>query len=102
MVSIDVNTGRYKGKENLEQTVLKTNLDASIEIARQLRLRDIGGIIVVDFIDMVDPKNRQELINQFEESLKSDRSPTTISDITDRGLVEMTRKRVRGGILQID
>ncbi len=98
LVSIDVNTGRYKGKESLEETVLKTNLEAAREIARQLRLRDTGGIIVVDFIDMMEPKNRQELIDEFEKALKSDRSPTTISEITDLGLVEMTRKRVRGDL----
>jgi len=90
---IDVNTGKFVGGSNLSETILKTNLDAAAEIARQLRLRDIGGIIVIDFIDMSNPRDRQQVLRALETALKKDRSRTKISGISGLGLVEMTRKR---------
>lgn len=90
---IDVNTGKFVGGSNLSETILKTNLDAAAEIARQLRLRDIGGIIVIDFIDMANPRDRQQVLRALEAALKKDRSRTKISGISGLGLVEMTRKR---------
>lgn len=90
---IDVNTGKFVGGGSLSETILKTNLDAANEIARQLRLRDIGGIIVIDFIDMNNPKDRQQVIKALEAALKKDRARTKISSISGLGLVEMTRKR---------
>ncbi len=95
LVTIDVNTGKYVGKKNLEDTVLQTNLEAAVEIARQLRLRDLGGIIIIDFIDMVKEKNRALVLEQLGKALKQDRSRSNILQITDLGLVEMTRKRVK-------
>jgi ribonuclease G len=92
---IDVNTGKFTGRTNLEDTVYKTNLEAAKEVARQVRLRDMGGIIIVDFIDMESPKRRAEVIRTLTEALKDDRSKPTMSEITELGLVEMTRKRVR-------
>jgi len=90
---IDVNTGKYTGGANLAETIFKTNVDAANEIARQLRLRDIGGIIVIDFIDMSNPRDRQAVMKALETALKKDRSRTKISSISQLGLVEMTRKR---------
>lgn len=90
---IDVNTGKYVGSSSLNETIVKTNLDAAVEIARQLRLRDIGGIIVIDFIDMNNPRDKQQVIRALESALKKDRSRTKISSISALGLVEMTRKR---------
>ncbi|AFK87113.1 MULTISPECIES: Rne/Rng family ribonuclease [Thermoanaerobacterium] len=95
---IDVNTGKYTGKSSLQETILKTNIEAAKEIALQLRLRDIGGIIVVDFIDMDSDNDRQKLLKVFEESLKSDRSKCSVLGFTHLGLVEMTRKRVRSNV----
>ncbi len=95
MTVIDVNTGRYVGKHNLEETVLRTNLEAATEIARQLRLRDIGGIIIIDFIDMRSKENQDKLIDHFQELLKRDRSRSHIYPLTELGLLQMTRKRVR-------
>jgi ribonuclease G len=95
LVAIDVNTGRYVGKNSLEETALKTNLEAVKEIVRQLTLRDLGGIIVVDFIDMEEPENRERVFSELEQALKDDRSKTKILQISDFGLVEITRKRVR-------
>ena len=92
---IDVNTGKYVGKHSLSDTVFQTNCEAAKEIARQLRLRDIGGIIVIDFIDMEAPEQRQELLNQLREYLRYDRTRTNLAGITSLGLVEMTRKKVR-------
>jgi len=99
LVTIDVNTGRYVGKRNQEETVLNTNLEAAREIARQLRLRDIGGIIVIDFIDMKSAKNRNKLMDEFQNALRRDRSKTTVAPISEFGLVEMTRQRVRPSLL---
>jgi ribonuclease G len=91
----DVNTGRYVGSTSLAQTVLDTNLEAATEIARQLRLRDIGGIIIVDFIDMEVQEHRQRVLNRLEEHLRRDRTRSHVLGLTELGLVEMTRKKVR-------
>jgi len=91
---IDVNTGKYIGADNLEDTVVKTNLDAVVEIARQLRLRDIGGIIIIDFIDMNDEEHKRMIINALKNALKKDRTKTTVVGMTGLGLIEMTRKKV--------
>ncbi|MBN2183893.1 MAG: Rne/Rng family ribonuclease [Candidatus Krumholzibacteriota bacterium] len=99
LVSIDVNTGRFTGKKNQEDTILQTNLIAAREIARQLRLRDIGGIIVIDFIDMEREENRKKVYNEFRTCLKKDRSRARISPISDLGLIEVSRKRVRPSLL---
>jgi ribonuclease G len=95
LTAIDVNTGRFVGKHNLEDTILKTNLEAVKEIAYQLRLRNIGGIIIIDFIDMEKEVNREKVFTALEEALKGDKSKTNILKISELGLVEMTRKRVR-------
>ncbi|HEY6843739.1 MAG TPA: Rne/Rng family ribonuclease [Thermoanaerobaculia bacterium] len=95
LVAIDVNTGKYVGKKNLEETVFRTNLEAAKEIVRQIRLRDLGGIIVLDFIDMEEVSNRAALFEAFENEIKKDRSKTKILQISEFGLIEMTRKRVR-------
>jgi ribonuclease G len=96
--AVDVNTGRFVGKHNLEDTILKTNLEAVKEIAYQLRLRNIGGIIIIDFIDMEKEVNREKVYGALEEALKADKSKTNILKISELGLVEMTRKRVRENI----
>ena len=95
LVAIDVNTGKYVGKRNLEETVFRTNLEAAREIVRQVRLRDLGGIIVLDFIDMETPENRTALFEALEQEIRKDRSKTKILQISEFGLIEMTRKRVR-------
>jgi ribonuclease G len=96
LVAIDINTGKYVGKSSrLEDTIVKTNLDAVPEIVRQIRLRDLGGIIVIDFIDMDDRKNRYKVMAALEEALKSDRAPTKVLQFNDFGLVAITRKRVK-------
>jgi ribonuclease G len=104
LVAIDVNTGRFTGKGTgkgrLEDTVLKTNLEAAEEIARQARLRDLGGIIVCDFIDMRYERNRDALFKTLQESLKSDRAKTTVSEISELGMIEMTRKRVKNNLVK--
>jgi ribonuclease E len=97
---IDVNTGKNVGTSNLEETVYRNNLEAAEEIARQLRLRDIGGIIVIDFIDMEVRANRAEVARVFREALARDKTRTQVSDISDLGLVEMTRKRVSEGLVE--
>ena len=98
LTAIDVNTGRFVGKHNLEDTILKTNLEAVKEIAYQLRLRNIGGIIIIDFIDMEKEVNRDKVFAALDEALKGDKSKTNILKISELGLVEMTRKRVRESI----
>ncbi len=98
LTAIDVNTGSYTGKKSLEDTVLKTNLEASIEVVRQLRLRDIGGIIVIDFIDMENPDNRVRVLETLETELERDRTKTQVVTLSDLGLVEMTRKNVTEGL----
>lgn len=95
LVTIDVNTGKYVGKEDLRETVLKTNLEAAREIARQLRLRDIGGLIVIDFIDMESPEHQALVVNELRAALRRDRAKSSISPISEFGLVEMTRQRIR-------
>jgi ribonuclease G len=95
MTVIDVNTGKFVGKEELEDTILKTNLEALKEIAYQIRLRNLGGIIIVDFIDMEKYENRDRVFNAFTEAMKKDRAKNTISHISELGLIQMTRKRVR-------
>lgn len=95
LIAIDVNTGKFTGKKQLEDTVFTVNMEAAEEIARQVRLRDLGGIIVVDFIDMDLGKNRQKLLQHFSEKLKDDPAKTTISEINELGMIEMTRKRVK-------
>jgi ribonuclease G len=93
MTTIDVNTGGYVGHRNLEETIYKTNLEAAQTIARQLRLRNLGGIIIIDFIDMLDEEHRRQVMRSFERALARDHVKTTVTDISALGLVEMTRKR---------
>lgn len=95
LVAIDVNTGRYVGRRNLEDTILKTNLEAVKEIAYQLRLRNCGGIIVLDFIDMEKEVNRERVLLALKDELQKDRAKTNVLNMSDLGLVEMTRKRTR-------
>ena len=97
---IDVNTGKFVGKNSLDETVYKNNLEAAEEIARQLRLRDIGGIIVIDFIDMISLNKQQNLINKFREELAKDKTRTQVFDVSRLGLVEMTRKNVSAGLVE--
>ncbi len=99
LVAIDVNTGRYVGKRDQEETILETNLLAAREIPRQLRLRDIGGIIVIDFIDMEKEANRRKLLGELRQSLRKDRSRSKAFAVSDLGLVEVSRKRVRPSLL---
>lgn len=101
LVAIDVNTGRYVGKRNLADTILKTNLEAAKEIAYQLRLRNIGGIIIIDFIDMEREGDREKVYQALEDALKKDRQKMNIFKISELGLVEMTRKRTRENISRI-
>jgi ribonuclease G len=98
LVSIDVNSGKFVGSRRPEETVLKTNLEAADEIARQLRLRDLGGIIVVDFIDMDRPEHRNLVIEALEQALTRDRSRTNIVGLSELGLLQLTRKRTRVGL----
>lgn len=98
LVSIDVNTGRFTGKKDAEKTILKTNMEAAREVARQLRLRDIGGIIVVDFIDMDEQTNRDRVLHELRSHLGRDRARTKAFEVSHLGLVEMTRQRVRPSI----
>jgi ribonuclease E len=97
---IDVNTGKNVGKSNLEETVFRNNLEAAEEIAKQLRLRDIGGIIVIDFIDMEIKRNRDQVVQTFETALARDKTRTQVSGVSDLGLVEMTRRRIGEGLLE--
>jgi ribonuclease E len=97
---IDVNTGRYVGQSNLEDTVLQNNLESAEEIARQLRLRDIGGIIVIDFIDMEVERNQEAVLLRLREHLAKDKMRTQVFDVSNLGLVEMTRKNVSAGLLE--
>lgn len=101
VTAIDVNTGKFIGTTSLADTILKTNLDAATEIARQLRLRDLGGIIILDFIDMANPKDRQHLMTALEKALKKDRVRTKITYLSPLGLIEMTRKRTGESLTQI-
>ncbi len=100
LTAIDVNTGRFVGRSSLEETVLRNNLEAAREIVRQLRLRDIGGIIVIDFIDMIESRNRKEVLEVLESELAKDRTKTYVVELSRLGLVEMTRKRVSEGLIE--
>jgi ribonuclease G len=100
LTSIDVNTGRYTGKKDPESTILRTNLEAAREVARQLRLRDIGGIVVVDFIDMETRGNRDKVLQELRTHLGRDRARTRAFAVSELGLIEMTRQRVRPSLLQ--
>ena len=93
MTTVDVNTGAFLGHRNLEETVYRTNLEAAQAVARQLRLRNLGGIIIIDFIDMNDPEHRRQVLRQLEKSLSRDHAKTTVYEFSPLGLVEMTRKR---------
>jgi ribonuclease G len=95
LVAIDVNSGKYVGSDDQETMILKTNLDAARSIAHQLRLRDLGGLIVIDFIDMRSRENEQAVLREFKRCLRNDRAKYSISDFSEYGLVEMTRKRIR-------
>lgn len=95
LVAIDVNTGRYVGKHNFDETILKTNLEAVKEIAYQVRLRNIGGIIIIDFIDMKKEQHKEKVMAQMNEAMKKDKSQTNVLPLTELGLVQMTRKRIR-------
>jgi ribonuclease G len=99
LTAVDVNTGRFVGKKSLEDTITQTNLEASREVAEQLRIRSIGGMIVVDFIDMDRPSNRDKVMRAFNEFLRKDRSKAAVTRISELGLVEMTRKRTRESLL---
>jgi ribonuclease G len=101
LVAVDVNTGRYVGKHNLEETILKTNLEAVKEIAYQIRLRDIGGIIIIDFIDMVKKSNQEKVFNALKEAVKKDRSKTHILPMSEMGLIQMTRKRIKKSLTRM-
>ncbi len=101
MTTVDVNTGGFVGHRNLGETILKTNLEAASALARQLRLRNLGGIIIVDFIDMEDTENRRQVMRAFERALEKDRAKTAITAVSELGLVEMTRKRTSESLGQI-
>jgi ribonuclease G len=101
LTAIDVNTGRYVGKRNLEETILKTNLEAVKEIAFQLRLRNIGGIIVIDFIDMEKEANREKVWNALRDATYKDKSKSNVLQMSELGLIEMTRKRTKESIGQV-
>jgi ribonuclease G len=95
MTTIDVNTGGFVGHRNLEDTIFRTNLEASVAIARQLRLRNLGGVIIIDFIDMRDESHRSQVVAALEQALENDHAQTQVAPISPLGLVEMTRKRTR-------
>jgi ribonuclease G len=101
LTAIDVNTGKFVGKRDVEDTILRTNLEAVREIVYQLKLRNIGGIIVIDFIDMLNQQNKNKVYSALKDALKSDRARTTISKISELGLVEMTRKRTRDDLRNV-
>jgi len=101
LTSIDVNTGKFVGKSSLEDTIFKTNIEAVKEIAYQIRLRNLGGIIIVDFIDMEKEENRQKLFSVFQEAMSNDRAKCTILEVSELGLIQMTRKRVRESLERV-
>ncbi len=101
MTTIDVNTGAFVGHRNLEETIFKTNLEATQTIARQMRLRNLGGIIIIDFIDMKEPDHRRQVLRALEKNLERDHARTHLSEVSSLGLVQMTRKRVRESLAQI-
>ncbi|MCU7835928.1 MAG: ribonuclease G [gamma proteobacterium symbiont of Taylorina sp.] len=95
MTTVDINTGGYVGKRNLEETIFKTNLEATQAIVRQLRLRNLGGIIIIDFIDMKEEEHKRQVLRSFERALEKDHAKTCITEVSNLGLIEMTRKRTR-------
>jgi ribonuclease G len=95
MTTIDINTGAFVGHQNLEETIFKTNMEASLAIARQLRLRNLGGIIIIDYIDMEHEEHRRQVLKALEKYLDNDHAKTQVCDVSPLGLVEMTRKRTR-------
>ncbi len=95
MTTIDINTGAFVGHRNLEETIFKTNLEATAALARQLRVRNLGGIIIIDFIDMEDPEHRRQVLRALEKAMEKDYAKTSITGVSELGLVEMTRKRTR-------
>ncbi|ANJ66559.1 ribonuclease G [Halothiobacillus diazotrophicus] len=101
MTTIDINTGGYVGSKNLEETIFKTNLEAASAIARQLRLRNLGGIIIIDFIDMIEPEHRQIVHETLKRALENDHARTKVCEVSGLGLVEMTRKRTRESLEHI-
>jgi ribonuclease G len=101
MTTIDVNTGAFVGHRNLEETIFKTNLEATQAIARQIRLRNLGGIIIIDFIDMIDSEHRKQVLRLLEKNLSRDHAKTNISEVSALGLVQMTRKRTRESLEHI-
>ncbi len=101
MTTIDVNTGAFVGSRNLEETIFKTNLEAAQSIVRQLRLRNLGGIIIIDFIDMQDAEHRRQVLRALEKKLEKDHAKSQISEVSNLGLVEMTRKRTRESLAHI-
>ena len=100
LVSIDINSGKATREHNIEDTALKTNLEASDEIARQLRLRDLAGLIVIDFIDMEEKRNNRSVERRLKEALKNDRARIQVGRISHFGLLEMSRQRLRPGLLE--
>jgi ribonuclease G len=101
MTTIDVNTGAFVGHRNLEETIFKTNMEAAGTIARQLRLRNLGGIIILDFIDMLDAEHQRQVLRTLEKAMENDRARTSITGVSELGLVEMTRKRTRESLGQV-
>ena len=101
MTTIDVNTGAFVGRRDLEDTIYRTNLEASTAIPRQLRLRNLGGIIIIDFIDMIDEEHKRQVLRMLEKGLMADRVKSTVTQISELGLVEMTRKRTYGSLLKM-
>jgi ribonuclease G len=95
LTAIDVNTGKFTGKRNFEETILRNNLEAATEIAYQLRFRNIGGLIIIDFIDMESPQHREQVYEMLLQVLRHDKARTTVKEISELGLLEMTRKRTR-------
>ena len=101
MTTVDVNTGAYVGHRNLEETIFRTNLEAAVAIARQLRLRNLGGMIIIDFIDMVEEHHRDQVLDALQSALTADSVRTQITQVSPLGLVEMTRKRTRESLEHI-
>lgn len=101
MTTIDVNTGAFVGRRNLEETIFKTNLEAATTLVRQLRLRNLGGIVIIDFIDMQDPEHQRQVLRTLEKALEKDHAKTKVTTLSDLGLVEMTRKRTRESLGQL-
>jgi len=101
MTTVDVNTGGFVGHRNLEETIFKTNLEAATAIGRQLRLRNLGGIVILDFIDMEDTEHQRQVLRMLEKQLEKDHAKTKISGVSELGLVELTRKRTRESLGQL-